>query len=68
MILFWGKPFATFFWASEVTELFNPAEKAKQLFYPGDMVEVENSEPSFIVWFFCVWQGEEITLTTELVC
>jgi len=30
--------------ASEVTELFNPAEKAKQLFYPGDMVEVENSE------------------------
>jgi len=30
--------------ASEVTELFNPAEKQKPLFYPGDMVEVINSE------------------------
>jgi len=30
--------------ASEVTELFNPAEKQKPLFYPGDMIEVENSE------------------------
>jgi len=30
--------------ASEVTELFNPAEKQEPLFYPGDMIEVENSE------------------------